>query len=157
MKKITTQRLNLFASEPFRFFFPFALIFGGLGVLKWPLMFWQAEASYPGQSHAFLMVEGFFGGSIMGFALTAIPRMLDSKRNHKVLLLTMAVVYVLMCFILNQGSVEMGNILFILLMFLFSIQLLLHYKHRQCLPPPGFILIAPAIVCAISGAVMSMV
>ncbi|MBT5926375.1 MAG: hypothetical protein HOH33_07125 [Verrucomicrobia bacterium] len=157
MQKNKPKPLDLLASEPFRFFFPFAFIFAAVGVLKWPLMFWRENASYPGQNHAFLMTEGFFGGFIIGFALTALPRMMESRKNHKGILLLMAFVFLVMNATLNLGPVDLGNLLFIVLMLLFSFQLLLHFFHRECLPPPGFILMVPAILCAITGAAMSAV
>jgi uncharacterized protein involved in response to NO len=157
MKKTILKPLVLLVNEPFRFFFPLALIFAGIGVLKWPLLFWSENASYPGQNHAFLMTEGFFGGFIIGFSLTAIPRMMESKRNQKWLLALMALIFLIMNSVLNRGPVELGNLLFIVLMALFSIQLTLHFAHRQCLPPPGFILIIPAIICALTGAGLSMI
>lgn len=79
MRKIRARSLDLFVAEPFRFFFLFGVIAGLIGVMQWPYMFWAESASYPGQNHAFLMVEGFFAAFIFGFALTALPRMMDSK------------------------------------------------------------------------------
>jgi uncharacterized protein involved in response to NO len=155
IKKILKASITL-RNEPFRFFFPLALLFAVAGVLKWPVMFWAENATYPGQSHAFLMTEGFFGGFIIGFAMTAIPRMMDSKRNHRGLLFLMALVFLIMNCILSHGPVALGNILFIVLMLLFAGQLTLHFRNRKCLPPPGFILMLPAIICAIGGASLSV-
>ena len=157
MNKITPSRLDLLTNEPFRFFFPLALLFAGIGVFKWPLMFWLENASYPGQNHAFLMTEGFFGGFIIGFALTAIPRMMDSKPNQKLILFLMALVFLFMNSVLNRGPLDLGNLLFIVLILLLTTQLTLHFVNRKCLPPPGFILIIPAILCAITGASLSII
>jgi len=33
--------LALAAAEPFRFFFPLGLFFGGIGVALWPMFVWQ--------------------------------------------------------------------------------------------------------------------
>jgi uncharacterized protein involved in response to NO len=65
--------------EPFRLFFPLATLAGLLGVLLWPAMIWGWIQSYPGPSHARLMIHGFFGGFILGFMGTAMPRLVDSR------------------------------------------------------------------------------
>lgn len=124
--------------------------------MKWPMMFWIENSSYPGQNHAFLMTEGFLGGFIVGFALTAIPRLMDSRSNRIGILVLMAITYIAMNVTLSHGPVRTGNQLFLLLMLLLSAQLYLHFRDRKCLPPPGFILVLPAILCAISGAILSL-
>ena len=67
-----------FAREPFRIFFPLAVLSGIVGVALWPLHFWGAVESYPGLIHARIMVYGLFGGFIAGFLGTAMPRMLSA-------------------------------------------------------------------------------
>ena len=56
--------LSLFAREPFRLFFPFAVLAGIVGVALWPLHFWGMVEWYPGQTHARIMAYGLFGGFI---------------------------------------------------------------------------------------------
>jgi len=65
-----------FAREPFRIFFPAAILAGIAGVSLWPLYFLHVTETYPGVSHARIMACGFFGGFIFGFLGTAMPRML---------------------------------------------------------------------------------
>ena len=60
-------------------FFPVATVIGALAVLLWPLHFAGIVSSYPGEIHARLMVYGFFGGFILGFLGTALPRMLSAN------------------------------------------------------------------------------
>src|SRR5689334_7121293 len=66
-------------SEPFRLFFPAATLAGIVGVALWPLHFLGALQSYPGESHARIMAQGLFGGFILGFLGTAMPRMLSAR------------------------------------------------------------------------------
>src|SRR3954464_15873506 len=81
--------------EPFRFFFPQAVVAGLIGVLLWPLYFlhsgdvsWFKSSGplgniidfYPNLAHVRVMVFGFFGGFIFGFLGTAMPRMLSAAQ-----------------------------------------------------------------------------
>src|SRR4051812_9806652 len=67
------------AREPFRFFFPQGVLAGILGVMLWPLYFWHVTEFYPNLAHIRVMANGFFGGFIIGFLGTAMPRMLSAK------------------------------------------------------------------------------
>jgi hypothetical protein len=71
--------LELAAWEPFRLFFPQAVLAGIVGVLLWPLYFWHFTEFYPGLGHIRIMAFGFFGGFIFGFLGTALPRMLSAR------------------------------------------------------------------------------
>src|SRR4030095_584117 len=52
--------------EPFRIFFPLATLAGIVGVGLWPLLLLGWMETYPGPSHARLMVPGFSGGVVSG-------------------------------------------------------------------------------------------
>ncbi|MDA0750330.1 MAG: NnrS family protein [Verrucomicrobia bacterium] len=154
MIKIRARSLDLFVAEPFRFFFLFGVIAGLIGVMQWPYMFWAESASYPGQNHAFLMVEGFFAAFIFGFALTALPRMMDSKWRSASGTLVLAGLFIVTQSLLSYGPVWKGNAIFLVSLILFAFLLSMHMRHRKCLPPPGFVLLIPAILCAIAGGVL---
>lgn len=157
MRKKQILSLDLFVAEPFRFFFLFGVIAGGIGVMKWPYMFWVESASYPGQNHAFLMVEGFFAAFIYGFALTALPRMMDSNWRSTSGTLGLAGLFIITQSMLSQGPVWKGNVIFLAGLILFGFLLVMHLRHRACLPPPGFILLIPAILCAFAGSVLYLI
>src|SRR5258706_13622975 len=70
---------SLVSREPFRLFFPSAVLVGMLGVALWPLHFAGLVAFYPGQSHTRLMTYGFFGGVILGFLWPSLPGMLSAE------------------------------------------------------------------------------
>ena len=65
--------------EPFRLFFPVAVMAGLIGVALWPMTLLGWTENYPGPSHARLMVQGFFGGFILGFMGTAMPRLVGAR------------------------------------------------------------------------------
>src|SRR5256885_1328117 len=78
---MTLRRISLstFAKEPYRIFFPLAVLAGIAGVALWPLVLTGVTESYPGITHARIMAWGFLGGFIFGFLGTAMPRMLSAK------------------------------------------------------------------------------
>ena len=67
--------VSLACIEPFRVFFPLALIMGVLGVCLWPLYYGGCLSYYPMLTHARVMVECFVGGFALGFLTTALPKM----------------------------------------------------------------------------------
>jgi len=148
---------NDIAAEPFRIFFPAAVMAGIAGVALWPLYLWGMIGFYPGLVHARIMAFGFFGGFIFGFLGTALPRMLSSKpfRFWEVLLL--ALVHGAMIVAFSTGSGAVGDILFLLLIAGFLGCVLLRLPQRKDLPPPGFVLVGLALACAAMGAVISVI
>jgi uncharacterized protein involved in response to NO len=144
-------------AEPFRVFFPAAVLAGVLGALLWPLHFWGFVPMYPGLSHARLMADGFFGGVIFGFLGTALPRVLGvptlGLRNVLILLachIAMSTAFVL-------GKNLLGDAIFFCLLASFLTLLGLHFNKRDDLPPPGFSLVLLALICATAGSILSVV
>ena len=61
-------------TDPYQWFFPIGLIFGGLGTGIW-IANWKPGLSwFPGPAHADLMMGGFFITIAVGFLMTAIPK-----------------------------------------------------------------------------------
>lgn len=60
-------------SEPFRVFFPFAILGLLYGVLLWVPQIWSPD-NYPVLVHRYLMLNGYVGMLIAGFLMTAVPR-----------------------------------------------------------------------------------
>jgi len=151
-------RINLgdVGREPFRVFFPEAVAAGIAGVSLWPLYFGKVTQSYPGQAHARVMAYGLFGGFILGFLGTAMPRMLSARplgvRNVLILLslhLAMVVAFLFQ-------KMFLGDILFLILLLLFLSLMALRLRRRQDSPPPGFILVGLAFLCVLAGAVIAL-
>ena len=88
-----TTLLNRWAAEPFRVFFPLAVLMGVLGVCMWPLYSFGGISFYPGMNHSRVMTFGFFGGFMMGFLFTSLPRLLDAKPLRKGELLFVLLLY----------------------------------------------------------------
>lgn len=60
--------------EPFRIFFPLAVLLGWVGVGHWLLYTLGVTASYSGFLHGQLMMQAFMMAFAIGFLLTAVPR-----------------------------------------------------------------------------------
>jgi uncharacterized protein involved in response to NO len=152
------------AREPFRFFFPQAVLAGILGVLLWPLYFWQVTEFYPNLAHVRVMAAGFFGGFIFGFLGTAVPRMLSAKPftvSETIILLILHALMTL-AYAFNQtfriaGTlVQAGDVILLALLLRFLICLGRRVGARKDTPPPGFVLVLLSLLCIVTGTVLSI-
>jgi uncharacterized protein involved in response to NO len=142
--------------EPFRLFFPGAVLAGLIGVLLWPLYFGGVHPNYPAISHARLMAHGFFGGFIFGFLGTALPRVLSVKRLTVGETALFFLLYGGMIVAHALGKTFTGDALFLGLLIGFVSALVGRLPRRKDIPPPGFVLVGLAFVCAAAGAVISL-
>ncbi len=146
------------SGEPFRLLFPAGVALGVAGVMMWPFYVWKLTAVYPGQFHARVMIEGFLTAFVLGFLGTALPRLLDVPR----LTLTEAAVFA--CGVLFvgwlqlDGQMPLGDQAFFLLISSFVLVLAVRgFLFRKDLPPPGFVLVAAGLVCALAGSAIMIV
>ncbi len=148
--------LKFWSQEPFRIFFPLGTLAGIVGVALWPLYFAKWMELYPNLSHARIMAYGLFGGFIFGFLGTAMPRMLTAKplRGWEVVPLALMHVGMVVAFVL--GKIRFGDALFLALVSGFFAVMLPRIKHRQDLPPPGFILVIMSLLCAATGVILAL-
>lgn len=145
-----------FAGEPFRLFFPAATLAGIVGVALWPLHLTNIAGGYPGQAHAQLMTNSFFGGFIIGFLGTAMPRMLSAKPLRMFETLALLAVYVAMTAVCAAGKLQMANALFLCLLGGLVAIMIPRALQRKDMPPPGFILVALSLACAAAGAALAL-
>lgn len=145
------------AREPFRIFFPAAVVTGILAVALWPLHFAGIVAFYPGMSHAQLMAHGFFGGFIFGVLGTGLPRMLSVKPFSVPEVLLLFATYAAMILLNFRGKVTNAAIACLILLAAFLSCVIPRFLTRKDLPPPGFVLVALALACLAGGAVLSII
>jgi uncharacterized protein involved in response to NO len=145
------------AQEPFRIFFPAAVLTGIFGVALWPLHFAGIVAFYPGISHAQLMAHGFFGGFIFGVLGTGLPRMLSVKRFALPEVLLLFAIYVTAIVFNLRGRVTNAAIACLLLLVAFAMCVIPRFSARRDLPPPGFVMVALALACLAGGTTLSIV
>lgn len=153
------QRLTRanFVEEPFRLFFPLAVLSGLAGALLWPLHFGGLVANYPGVNHARIMAHSFFGGFIFGFLGTALPRMLSAPRFKTLEVILLATLNLAMtaCYLCNH--VFLGDALLLAVVSSFIFFALRRLSHRQDLPPPGFLLVGASFLCLVGGTAIALV
>lgn len=111
---------------------------------------------YPGQTHARIMAYGLFGGFILGFLGTAMPRMLSSKPFRIGEVLTLVLLHVAMVISFVAGKVLAGDVLVLLLILSFLGSVAIRVRHRADTPPPGFVLVGLAFVCLLAGAFIAI-
>jgi uncharacterized protein involved in response to NO len=156
--RISAPKITLkdVAREPFRIFFPLAVLAGIAGVALWPLHFWGVVQWYPGQMHARVMAYGLFGGFIFGFLGTAMPRMLSAHPLRVPEICTMVAVYCAMVISFLTGNIAAGDALLVLFLCGFIGCLATRVPSRKDTPPPGFVLVGLSFLCVIGGAVLSL-
>jgi uncharacterized protein involved in response to NO len=159
LKTITGKQgldFGRFAAEPFRVFFPLGVLAAVLGVALWPLHLWGVVGWYPGQIHARLMANGFFGGFIIGFLGTAMPRMLSTKPLKSLETGLLAVLYLALVTFYSVGATATGDGLMLCFVLGFATCMLPRVLRRPDIPPPGFILVALGFVSVVVGTVLSI-
>ncbi len=152
-----SHRALLDPAEPFRLFFPLALLIGLVGVALWPLYQLHLVATYPAVTHPRLMTEGFMAAFVFGFLGTAGPRMLSAPpltRPGLALLLALHVA-VAGCHLANRHT--LGDALFLGELLVFAAMFAVRFLKRADLPPPAFVLVPLGFLAGISGAALLVV
>ena len=155
----TVSRWVTFADlhhEPFRLFFPVAVIAGLIGVALWPMMLLGWTENYPGPSHARLMVQGFFGGFIVGFMGTAMPRLVGARPFSAGEAFSLLTLFFGNVTANTLGMNALGDLIFAgELAFLFGL------LRRRChsggeQPPPTFLLVGLSLASALAGTALHL-
>lgn len=159
---MSTQPIQRIAAEPYRVFFPAALLAGVIGVLLWPLFYagqisWIPNALqlhfYPNFAHAHLMIEGFVGGFAIGFVGTALPKMLSAKPLHSWQLGLLLMLHLTLCTLHLLGYTRAGDGVFAVMVACLLSFLGLRIKSGKSIPPPGMVLAGMGLISGTLGAV----
>lgn len=142
------------AGEPFRLLFPIGLVLGIVGVAIWPLFVVGWWPVYPAIAHPRIMIEGFLTAFVIGFLGTALPRLLEVRRIslRETLLAAALLIGVTLLHLLDQTLA--ADFTFIVTLALGIFALGSRWSGRQGTPPPGFVLVALGLVCALAGAAL---
>jgi len=133
-----------------------AVAAGIVGVSKWPLYFLHVSDFYPGLSHARLMAYGFFGGFILGFLGTALPRMLSTSPFTLPEAAVLLALYVAMCASYSLSKIVAGDVLLLVILGFFLVCAAVRFARRKDTPPPAFLLVGLGLACAAAGAVLAI-
>lgn len=143
-------------AEPFRIFFPLATLIGVVGVLLWPAYFAGLDPVYPGLSHVRLMTQGFFGGFILGFLGTALPRMISVRSLAWGELVPVVIGFTAAAAAQLVSKTVIGDLLFLATLGAFLVAMGLRWPSRRDLPPPGFVLVILGMACEIVGLALNL-
>ncbi len=139
--------------EPFRLLFPLGLALGIFAVALWPLYHWEL-VGFPGKAHARIMIQGFLTAFVFGFLGTSLPRLLEippirlkEASTFAALLLALSVFHFL-------GFLLVGDLLFLSALGFFLSLLGIRLRHRQDVPPPGFVLVGLGLLSALGGVLL---
>ncbi len=143
--------------EPFRIFFPAATVSGLVGVALWPALLLGWMETYPGGSHARLMMQGFFGGFVIGFMGTAMPKLVDARPFS-----AREAFGLLGLFLTHLLTATFGLLAIADTVFITEICALFMLLRRRChasgsMPPPSFSLVGMGLLSAAIGAAIHLV
>lgn len=135
-----TSRPPLWASEPFRVFFPLGLIASAVAALLWPAFFAGLISTYPNVVHPRLMIFGFGLAFVTGFLGTSWPRFVDARPLSRAEMVVLSLTWLAIqgCYLL--GHIPAGDIAASLHLFFLTVALLKRLGRRRDLPPAGFAL-----------------
>lgn len=148
--------LSTLAAEPFRVWFPLAVLTGMLGVLLWPAYFAGWLEQYPGPGHTRLMGQGFFGGFIFGFLGTALPRMLSAPPFRIWQWAWLLALFGVFVTANVAGSTWVGDAALLVVLVSFVSFASVRVLARRDVPPPGFVLVGLAFICGITGTIIGL-
>lgn len=142
--------IEKYCKDPFKLFFPVALLCLLYGSMLWVFHSLFDIGEFPLEEHANIFFGGYLFFSILGFLLTAIPRFTKSAFLSKNELFVSVLILILVLsnyFIANYyfwHSLTFGFVFIIT--FIFS-----RFKYRQENPPYSFIFVFLGILLALIG------
>lgn len=148
----SSNDLALGVREPFRLFFPWAMICGILGASLWLLFYMGKLTFHPGQAHARIMIEGMGGGFIIGFLATALQRMIGAPRFTAVEITIIGFLHVMAIAAHLSAHTARGDGLFALALTSLAACTALRFSQRDDLPPPAFALAGMGLAGALTAA-----
>ena len=140
--------------EPYRLFFPLALILGIAGVLPWVLFSRGQMSSWPGLPHALVMSQGFFLAVAIGFLGTMLPRRTGAKPLSLPLLTALGVATVFAASAELAGQTVVAQIGILFVWGALVVAAARRIGSAKEAPPPSFILVATGVLFGEVGAAL---
>lgn len=131
----------IWASEPFRVFFPLGIVAAVFGLALWPLHYAGWWPLYPAIQHPRILIFGFGTAFVFGFLGTAWPRFLGSAALGRSEVIATALTWLIAQILYARGSMGGGDLVMALAVtgFLVILASRLFAEGREW-PPPGFAL-----------------
>ncbi len=142
--------------EPFRIFFPLAVVLGWVGVGHWLLYTLGVTSSFSGFFHGQVMMQAFMMAFAVGFLLTAVPRRTQSAPPSalEIALAVGALVGVVGAALAGRWALaQLSYAVIVLLLLQFAVRRFWTSASGRR-PPASFILVPIAIAHGLVGAVL---
>lgn len=134
-------RLAKVLEEPYRIFFPLAVLAGIWGVMMWPMLYAGWLRFYPGEAHTRMMIEGFMGAFVLGFLGTAFPRLTGNRSWFGGEFMALLVLWLLAVTSHAAGHVPAGDAAFSGMLAVLVLGMAGRWVFGNTdTPPPGFVL-----------------
>jgi uncharacterized protein involved in response to NO len=140
--------------EPFRIFFPLALLLAGAGVVPWLLFSHGLSSTWPGHAHALVMTQGFFVATAIGFLGTMLPRRIGGAPLSGAALVGLAAGTLGSAGAMLAGAVVVAQALHLGVLVLLGASAARRLRAAPGAPPPSFVLVAAGGVLGATGAVL---
>ena len=151
-EELVDEEGPIWASEPFRIFFPLGLGATVIGVVIWPLFYWGAWNFPPQLQHPRIMIFGFGGAFLCGFLGTAWPRFVDAGPLRPFEVVLLGISWFASLILILKGQLQAGDFAFGLFALVLLVMLLGRIRKERDLPPPGFALAALSLAMACAAA-----
>lgn len=139
--------LAILRTEPYRLFFPLGILAGIWGVMLWPLYYSGHLSFHPGEAHTRIMIQGFMGAFVTGFVGTAFPRLVSHQTWSRGEWTAQLALWLLAFISHVTGHVDAGDAAFSGLIGVLLLCVAIRWFHRRGdTPPPGFVLMPPALI-----------
>jgi uncharacterized protein involved in response to NO len=142
--------------EPFRIFFPLAVVIGWIGVGHWLLYVLGVTSSFSGFLHGQLMMQAFMMAFAVGFLLTAVPRRTQASPPSTLEIATaVAALLAVTVAALRQrwALAQLAYIALVLLLLQFALRRFMTGGGARR-PPASFVLVPIAVAQGLGGAVL---
>ena len=145
--------------EPFRVFFPLAVVFGGIGAGHWLRYAMGSSTSASVLFHASVQVNLYMGGFIVGFLMPALPRFTLAPPATSVELGVMLALFALQAACLSIGWWVAGESAFVVVLAQVAWFALRRVAHRASGvgPPPEFVWIGVSLGMGLAGTALMMI
>lgn len=141
----------LWASEPFRLFFPLGIVAAVFGLALWPLHYAGWWPLYPALQHPRILIFGFGAAFVFGFLGTAWPRFLEAEALRAWEIVLLAVGWLTAQMIYASENIAAGDLAAgITCLYFLSLLGRRLLGERRDTPPPGFALAFVAVLLGTS-------
>jgi len=145
-------------AEPFRLFFPLAVLLGWVGIGHWVLYWRGITTTYSCLAHGLLQTQSFLMAFAIGFLLTAVPRRTRSASASATEIAIAAALLVAIAASLAAQLWVAGELAYLLLFALLLRFAIVRFvgASAERRPPAAFVLVPIGILHGVAGSLLVM-